>query len=145
MKARIKLNQGVSFIAESGSGHSITTDGSPELGGKNLGPRPMELVLMGTGACSAFDVVLILRRGRQDVQDCVVELEAERAESDPKVFTHIHLNYTVTGKNLDPDRVARAIQLSSDKYCSASAMLAKTARITHDFKIVDADPVAQTQ
>ncbi|MBL8517434.1 MAG: OsmC family protein [Betaproteobacteria bacterium] len=137
MKARIRLNEGVSFIAESGSGHTITTDGAPDAGGKNLGPRPMELLLMGTGACSAFDVMLILRRGRQDVQDCVVELEAERAESDPKVFTHIHLNYTLTGNGLDSDRVARAIQLSSEKYCSASAMLARTARITHNFTIVD--------
>lgn len=138
MKARIKLNQGVSFTAESGSGHSIVTDGSPELGGQNLGPRPMELVLMGTGACSAFDVVLILRRGRQEVLDCVVEIEAERADADPKVFTHIHLHYIVTGRQLDPDRVARAIQLSSEKYCSASAMLAKTAKITHDFEVVNA-------
>lgn len=138
MKARVKLNEGVSFVAESGSGHAIVTDGSPDAGGRNLGPRPMELVLMGTGACSAFDVVLILRRGRQDVLDCVVELEAERAESDPKVFTHIHMRYVVTGRKLDPDRVSRAIQLSSEKYCSASAMLAKTASITHDFEIVEA-------
>ena len=138
MKARIKLNEGVSFTAESGSGHLIVTDGAPGVGGRNLGPRPMELVLMGTGACSAFDVVLILRRGRQDIVDCVVELEAERAESDPKVFTHIHLHYVVTGRKLDPDRVARAIQLSSEKYCSASAMLAKTAKLTHDFEIIEA-------
>ncbi len=138
MKARIKLNEGVSFIAESGSGHAIVTDGSPDAGGRNLGPRPMELLLMGTGACSAFDVVLILRRGRQDIVDCVVELEAERAESDPKVFTHIHMHYVVTGRKLDPDRVARAIQLSSEKYCSASAMLTKTAKLTHDFTIVEA-------
>lgn len=93
---------------------------------------------MGTGACSAFDVVLILRRGRQEVLDCVVEIEAERADADPKVFTHIHLHYIVTGRQLDPDRVARAIQLSSEKYCSASAMLAKTAKITHDFEVVNA-------
>lgn len=93
---------------------------------------------MGTGACSAFDVVLILRRGRQDIQDCVVELEAKRADSDPKVFTHIHMHYVVTGRNLDPDRVSRAIQLSSDKYCSASAMLAKSATLTHDFEIKEA-------
>jgi putative redox protein len=145
MKARIKLNEGVSFTAESGSGHTIITDGAPEAGGHILGPRPMELVLMGTGACSAFDVVLILRRGRQDIQDCVVELEAERADSDPKVFTHIHLHYVVTGHGLDPDRVARAIQLSSEKYCSASAMLAKTAQITHDFEIIEAEETSQTQ
>ncbi|MDX2219415.1 MAG: OsmC family protein [Burkholderiales bacterium] len=137
MKARIKLNQGVSFAAESGSGHTIVTDGAPDSGGQNLGPRPMELVLMGTGACSAFDVVLILRRGRQDITDCEVELQAERAETDPKVFTHIHLHYVVTGHSLDADRVSRAIQLSSEKYCSASAMLSKTAVITHDFEIVE--------
>ncbi len=137
MKARIKLNEGVSFVAESGSGHAIITDGAPDAGGRNLGPRPMELVLMGTGACSAFDVVLILRRGRQDIRDCVVDMQAERADTDPKVFTHIHMHFTVTGKGLDSERVARAIQLSSEKYCSASAMIAKTARITHDFEIVE--------
>lgn len=137
MKARIKLNEGVSFVAESGSGHAIVTDGAPDAGGRNLGPRPMELVLMGTGACSAFDVVLILRRGRQDVQDCVVDMEAERADTDPKVFTRIHMHFTVTGKGLDRERVARAIQLSSEKYCSASAMIAKTAHIRHDFEIVE--------
>lgn len=139
MKARIKLNEGVSFVAESGSGHAVITDGAPDAGGRNLGPRPMELVLMGTGACSAFDVVLILRRGRQDIRDCVVELEATRADTDPKVFTHIHMHYIVTGRQLDPDRVSRAIQLSSEKYCSASAMLAKSATLTHDFELVDVE------
>ena len=144
MKARIKLNEGVSFVAESGSGHAIVTDGAPDAGGRNLGPRPMELVLMGTGACSAFDVVLILRRGRQDVRDCVVEMQAERADTDPKVFTHIHMHFTVTGKGLNAERVARAIQLSSEKYCSASAMIAKTARITHDFEIVESTRLASS-
>ena len=139
MKARIKLNEGVSFVAESGSGHAVITDGAPDAGGRNLGPRPMELLLMGTGACSAFDVVLILRRGRQDIRDCVVELEATRAETDPKVFTHIHMHYIVTGRQLDPDRVSRAIQLSSEKYCSASAMLAKSATLTHDFELVEVE------
>ena len=138
MKARIKWNEGVSFVAESGSGHAIVIDGAPEAGGRNLGPRPMELVLMGTAACSAFDVVLILRKGRQNVVDCIAEAEAQRAESDPKVFTHIHIHFIVTGQNLEQEKVARAIKLSAEKYCSASAMLAKTAEITHDFEIVPA-------
>lgn len=138
MKARIKWNEGVSFVAESGSGHAIVIDGAPEAGGRNLGPRPMELVLMGTAACSAFDVVLILRKGRQNVVDCIAEAEAQRAESDPKVFTRIHIHFIVTGQNLEQEKVARAIKLSAEKYCSASAMLAKTAEITHDFEIVPA-------
>ena len=137
MKARIKLSEGVTFIAESGSGHAIVVDGSPDVGGRNLGARPMELVLMGTGACSAIDVVLILRKARQAIEDCVVELEAERAESEPKVFTRIRMHYVVTGKGLNPAQVERAINLSKDKYCSASAMLAKTAEITADFEIVE--------
>lgn len=137
MKARIKLSEGVTFIAESGSGHAIVVDGSPDVGGRDLGARPMELVLMGTGACSAIDVVLILRKARQAIEDCVVELEAERAESEPKVFTRIRMHYVVTGKGLNPVQVERAINLSKDKYCSASAMLAKTAEITADFEIVE--------
>ena len=137
MKARVKLSEGVTFIAESGSGHAIVVDGSPDVGGRNLGARPMELVLMGTGACSAIDVVLILRKARQAIEDCVVELEAERAESEPKVFTRIRMHYVVTGKGLNPAQVERAINLSKDKYCSASAMLAKTAEITADFEIVE--------
>jgi putative redox protein len=138
MKARIKWKEGVSFVAESGSGHAIVIDGAPDAGGRNLGPRPMELVLMGTAACSAFDVVLILRKGRQDVVDCIAEAEAQRAESDPKVFTRIHIHFVLTGRNLDQEKVARAIKLSAEKYCSASAMLAKTAEITHDFEVVPA-------
>ena len=137
MKARIKLSEGVTFVAESGSGHAIVVDGSPDAGGRDLGPRPMELVLMGTGACSAIDVVLILRKARQAIEDCVVELDAERAESEPKVFTRIRMHYVVTGKGLNPVQVERAIKLSKDKYCSASAMLAKTAEITADFEIVE--------
>jgi putative redox protein len=137
MKARIKLSEGVTFIAESGSGHAIVVDGSPDVGGRDLGARPMELVLMGTGACSAIDVVLILRKARQAIEDCVVELEAERAESEPKIFTRIRMHYVVTGKGLNPVQVERAIKLSKDKYCSASAMLAKTAEITADFEIVE--------
>jgi putative redox protein len=137
LKARIKLSEGVTFIAESGSGHAIVVDGSPDAGGRDLGARPMELVLMGTGACSAIDVVLILRKARQAIEDCVVELEAERAESEPKIFTRIRMHYVVTGKGLNPVQVERAIKLSKDKYCSASAMLAKTAEITADFEIVE--------
>jgi len=137
LKARIKLSEGVTFVAESGSGHAIVVDGSPDAGGRDLGARPMELVLMGTGACSAIDVVLILRKARQAIEDCVVELDAERAESEPKVFTRIRMHYVVTGKGLNPVQVERAIKLSKDKYCSASAMLAKTAEITADFEIVE--------
>jgi putative redox protein len=136
MKARIKWNEGVSFVAESGSGHAIVIDGASDAGGRNLGPRPMELVLMGTAACTAFDVVLILRKGRQDVTDCIAEADAKRAETDPKVFTRIHIHFIVAGRNLDQAKVARAIALSAEKYCSASAMLSKTAAITHDFEIV---------
>lgn len=141
MKARMKwLGQdGMAFVAESGSGHALVLDGSPDAGGRNLGPRPMELVLMGLGGCSSFDVVLILKRSRQDIHDCVVEIESERAEIDPKVFTRIHMHYIVTGRNLDPGRVERAIQLSAEKYCSASIMLEKTAEITHDFEVRPVD------
>lgn len=138
MKARIKWNEGVSFVAESGSGHAIVIDGAPDAGGRNLGPRPMELLLMGTAACTAFDVVLILRKGRQNVLGCIAEADAQRAVTDPKVFTRIHIHFVVTGRNLDQGKVARAIKLSAEKYCSASAMLAKTAEITHDFEIVPA-------
>jgi putative redox protein len=137
MKARIKWVQDVTFLGESGSGHSVVMDGAPEAGGRNLGVRPMEMVLMGLGGCSAFDVVMILKRGRQQVEDCVVELQAERADTDPKVFTKINLNYLITGRALDRNKVERAVQLSTEKYCSASAMLAKTAQITHTIEIVE--------
>lgn len=129
---------GMSFIAETGSGHAVVMDGAPEAGGRNLGPRPMEMLLAGTGGCSAFDVVLILKKGRQAVTGCEVSLKAERAETDPKVFTQIHFHYRVTGKQLKPDAVARAIELSKDKYCSASIMMAETANITYDFEIIEA-------
>jgi putative redox protein len=119
----------MSFVAESGSGHMVTMDGSPEGGGRNLAPRPMEMVLIGTGGCTAYDVVLILKRGRHDVQSCEVRLEAQRASSDPKVFTEITMRFIVRGRNLDPAAVERAVALSHDKYCSATAMLAKTAAI----------------
>ena len=138
MKARIRLVEGMTFVAESGSGHAIVVDAAQDVGGKNLGARPMELVLMGTGACSAIDVVHILRKARQDVRDCVVELEAERAGSDPKVFTHIRFHYVVTGKALAAAQVERAINLSKDKYCSATAMLAKTAEIRVDYELREA-------
>jgi putative redox protein len=128
---------GMSFVAESGSGHAVVMDGAVDAGGRNLGPRPMEMVLAGTGGCTAFDVVLILKRGRHAVSGCEVRLTAERAEADPKVFTHIHVHYRVKGRQLKPDAVARAIELSKDKYCSASIMIGKTAEITHDFEIID--------
>lgn len=119
----------MSFVAESGSGHLVTMDGSPEGGGRNLAPRPMEMVLIGTGGCTAYDVVLILKRGRHDVQSCEVKLEAQRAGTDPKVFTEITMRFIVRGRNLDPAAVERAVALSHEKYCSATAMLAKTAAI----------------
>ena len=137
MKTRIKWNGNVSFLAESGSGHSVLMDGAPEAGGKNLGPRPMEMLLMGLGGCTTFDVVLILKKSRQDITDCVVEIEAERAPVDPKVFTRIHLHFIISGNNLNPQTIERAINLSAEKYCSASIMLKQTVAITHDFEIVD--------
>jgi putative redox protein len=137
MKARIKWVQDVMFVGESGSGHSVVMDGAPEAGGRNLGVRPMEMLLLGLGGCSAFDVVLILKRGREPVSDCVVELDAERAPTDPKVFTRITLRYVVSGHGLDPKKVERAVQLSADKYCSASIMLGKTAQISHEIQIID--------
>jgi putative redox protein len=135
MKARVKLVEGMTFAAESGSGHAVIVDAAPDVGGRNLGARPMELVLMGAGACSAVDVVLILRRGRQPIEDCEVELEAERAAQDPKVFTRIRFRYVITGKGLDVAQVERAIRLSKEKYCSATAMLAHTAEITTEYEI----------
>jgi len=138
MKMRIKWVEGVSFLAQTESSHSILMDGSPEGGGRNLGPRPMETVLAGTGGCTAYDVVTILRKARQEVTDCVIELNAERAAEDPKVFTRIHFHFVVSGRNIDPKHVERAIHLSAEKYCSASIMLGKTATITHDFEIRDA-------
>lgn len=137
MKARIKLKDGMSFLGESGSGHTVLMDGPPEAGGRNLGPRPMEMMLMGAGGCSAFDVVLILKKSRQAISDCVVEVEAQRAAEDPRVFTHIHFHFILTGKNLKPQQVERAVSLSAEKYCSATIMLGKTAEITHDFEIVE--------
>lgn len=128
---------GMTFVAETGSGHLTTMDGAPEGGGRNLAPRPMEIVLAGTGGCTAYDVVLILRKSNQDVTGCAVTLTSERAEKDPKVFTKIHFHFQVTGRNLKPNLVERAIKLSHDKYCSASIMLQETAELTHSFEIVD--------
>lgn len=128
---------GMTFLAETGSGHIVTMDGAIEGGGHDLAPRPMELVLAGTGGCTAYDVVLILHKSRQDVRGCDVSLSAERAPIEPKVFTKIHFHFTVRGRDLQAKLVERAINLSHDKYCSASIMLAKTATITHSFEIVD--------
>ena len=137
MKARIKWIENVCFVGESESGHALVMDGAPEGGGRNLGPRPMETVLMGTGGCTAYDVVHILRKARAPVTDCVVEITAERASEEPRVFTTIHFHFVVTGKGLKAQQVERAVDLSAEKYCSASIMLGKTAQITHDFEIRD--------
>ncbi|HTJ94518.1 MAG TPA: OsmC family protein [Pararobbsia sp.] len=128
---------GMSFAAETGSGHLVNMDGAPEGGGRNLAPRPVEMVLLGTGGCTAYDVVMIAKKSRQDIRGCTVELKAERASEDPKVFTKIHFHFTVTGRNLNAATIERAINLSHDKYCSASIMLAKTAELTHSFEIVE--------
>ena len=136
MRATIKWAGGVSFEGRADSGHVIVMDGAPEMGGQNKGARPMETVLIGMGGCTAFDVVHILKKQRQDVTDCVAQIDAQRADTDPKVFTRIHVHFTVTGCALDPRKVGHAIELSATKYCSASIMLGKTAEITHDFEIV---------
>jgi len=137
MKATIRWAGKASFEGISESGHTLIMDGSPEIGGENRGPRPMELLLLGMGGCTSIDVMLILGKGRQDVTDCVAHIEAERAPADPKVFTKIHVHFVVSGRRLDPKRVEQALKLSAEKYCSASIMFAKTAAITHDFEIVD--------
>ena len=135
MKARIKWLENVSFVGESGSGHAIVLDGSPEHGGRNIGVRPMEALLIGVGACSAFDVVTILRKARQPITDCVAELEAERAEGPPAVFTRIHMRFVVRGRGLKESQVKRAVDLSAQKYCSATAMLRPTVAISHEYVI----------
>jgi putative redox protein len=137
VKARVKFVDGMTFVGESGSGHAVVMDGAPEYGGRNIGIRPMEMLLIGLGGCTAFDVVQILRRGREQVTDCEVEVTAERAETDPKVFTGIHIDYRVSGRDLAPAKVERAIQLSKEKYCSASIMLGAVATITHSWAVVD--------
>jgi putative redox protein len=141
MRVRVKWVEGVSFVAETGSGHALVIDGAPEAGGRNLGPRPMELFLAGAASCSAFDVVWILRKARQPVTDCVVEAEAARAQTEPKVFTRIHLVYRVAGHGLDPRQVERAVKLSKEKYCSATIMLGRSAEITAEVEIVEGDRI----
>ncbi|MGD8570648.1 MAG: OsmC family protein [Gammaproteobacteria bacterium] len=137
MKARVKWVEQSTFIGESESGHAVVMDGPPDLGGRNLGIRPMEMVLLGTGGCTAFDVVHILRKGRQPITDCVVELSAERAPTEPKVFTKIHIHFIVTGRDLPDKQVERAVKLTAEKYCSATKMLGQVAEITHDYEIVN--------
>ena len=138
MKARIKWVENVCFMGESETGHAVILDGAPEAGGRNLGMRPMEMLLIGMGACTSFDVVTILKKARQPVVDCVADIEAERADEVPKVFTKIHVHFVVTGKGLNAGQVERAVKLSAEKYCSASIMLGKSVEITHDFEIVEA-------
>ncbi|MCB5186482.1 OsmC family protein [Methylobacillus caricis] len=135
MKARVKWIENVCFMGESETGHAVVLDGAPEAGGRNLGMRPMEMLLIGMGACTSFDVVTILKKSRQPIRDCVAEIQAERADEIPKVFTKIHVHFVVTGKGLNPAQVERAVKLSAEKYCSASIMLGKAAEVTHDFEI----------
>ena len=137
MKSRIKWVEDVCFMAESDSGHALIMDGAPDIGGRNLGPRPMEMLLMGTGGCTSVDVVMILKKSRQDITGCEVEVSAERAGEHPKVFTKIHMHFTVRGRGVRPELVDRAIKLSAEKYCSASIILGKTAVMTHDFEIIE--------
>jgi putative redox protein len=141
MKARVRWAEQASFVVESGSGHAVVIDGAPEAGGRNVGMRPMEMLLGGAAACTAFDVVFILKRARQPIADCVVDAEAERAPVEPKVFKRIHLKYAVAGRGLDPHQVERAVRLSKEKYCSATIMLAPTVEITYEVRVVDGDRV----
>jgi len=136
MKTRVKWLDNMSFVGESGSGHSIVMDGPPEFGGRDLGVRPMEMLLLGLGGCASFDVVSMLKKGKQDLVDCEVEIVAERAETEPKVFTKIHLHFIISGNNLSEKKVKRSIELSAEKYCSASIMLGKTAVVTHDYELL---------
>jgi putative redox protein len=138
VKARVKWLDNMSFVGESGSGHSIVMDGPPESGGRNLGVRPMEMLLLGLGGCASFDVVLILQKSKQQIIDCEVQIEAARADKEPKVFTRIHLHFVVTGRSVSAEKVERAIKLSAEKYCSASIMLAQMAEVTHDFELIEA-------
>lgn len=139
MKTRIIWLEDMTYVAQSPSGHALVMDGPPELGGHNLGPRPMEMLLMGMGGCTAIDVVNMLRKARQHLRSCEVDIEAERADSDPKVFTQIHVHFILTGQDLNPKNIERAIHLSAEKYCSASIMLGQTAKITHTFEIRDGE------
>ena len=137
MKCRVKWLDHMTFVGESGSGHAVVMDGAPDHGGRDLGIRPMEMLLLGVGGCTAFDVVSILRKSRQAIVDCEVTVDAERAEEVPRVFTRIHIHFIISGNNLDAHKVEKAVSLSADKYCSASKMLEKAAEITHDFEIVE--------
>jgi len=137
MKSTIKWLENVSFEGKTETGHSIIMDGPPDHGGQNKGPRPMEMLLLGLGGCTTFDVMMILKKSRQTVTDCEVEISAERADSEPKVFTRIHVHFIVSGKGIKEKHVERAVSLSAEKYCSASIMLGKTADITHDFEIIE--------
>ncbi len=138
MKVRVKWVEDVCFMGESETGHAVILDGAPEAGGRNIGMRPMEMLLIGMGGCTSFDVVTILKKSRQDISNCVAEIDATRADEVPKVFTKIHVHFVVTGKNLNPTQVERAVKLSAEKYCSASIMLGKSVEITHDFEIREA-------
>lgn len=135
MSTRVKWLDNMSFVGESASGHSVVMDGPPEAGGRNLGIRPMEMLLLGMGGCSSFDVVSMLKKGRQDITSCEVEIEAERADAEPKVFTKIHMHFVIKGNDISEAKVKKAVSLSADKYCSASIMLGKTAAVTHDYEI----------
>lgn len=137
MKARIKWVENVCFMGESETGHAVVLDGAPEAGGRNLGMRPMEMLLIGMGVCTSFDVVTILKKARQPIVDCVAEIDATRADEIPKVFTKIHVHFVVAGKGLIPAQVERAVKLSAEKYCSASIMLSHSVEMTHDFEIVE--------
>lgn len=139
MRCRVKWLDNMTFVGESGSGHAVVMDGAPEHGGRDMGIRPMEMLLLGLGGCTAFDVVMILNKSRQKMVDCHVEIEAERAEEVPKVFTRIHAHFVVSGKGLDSAKVKKAVNLSADKYCSASKMFEATVQMTHDFEIVEVD------
>ena len=135
MKARVQWLDGRAFVGESGSGHAVVMDGAPESGGRNIGVRPMEMLLLGLGGCTAFDVVMILEKGREKVTACDVELEAERAATEPKVFTHVKLTYKLKGHDLKPAAIERAIKLSAEKYCSATAMFEKTAKVEYSWTV----------
>ncbi len=139
MEAKVKWVCGRAFMGESGSGHAVIMDGPPDHGGRNIGIRPMEMILLGVGGCSSYDVMDILQKGRHEVSDCVAELTAERVDAIPSVFSKIHLHFKVTGKDLKPAAVERAVKLSAEKYCSASIMLSKSVDITHSFEVIDSE------
>ena len=139
MKARVKWVEDLLFLGESGSGHTVVMDGPKELGGHDTGIRPMELLLLGMGGCTSFDMVQILKKARQDIRDCVVEIDSERSDDIPKIFTKINVHYKITGKNLKETQVKRAVELSTEKYCSATIMLGQMAEITHDYEIINVE------